>query len=236
MTVRTNARIAGAVFLLYIVTGIASMAVSARASAGSTVAARLTTISQHMPMMRVSIILTMLQIFYPLILGITLYALTRDVDRDLALFATICRAGEGLVAVIPTSMHLILLSVATTAATASASDAASLQTLATVLFRLGGSTAGLAALLFAVASTVYSWLFLRARTIPVWMAWLGVVSSALLIFTVPMQSMGLIRGPSVWLPWMPALVFEVSLALWLLTSKRLVSGSSYIARRTQEET
>ncbi|MBW8879541.1 MAG: DUF4386 family protein, partial [Acidobacteria bacterium] len=78
------------------------------------------------------------------------------------------------------------------------------------------------AIFFAVGSTLFSWLLLRGRMIPVALAWLGVLASALLVVILPLQRAGLLGGLTswsssvTWLIWLPALVYEVALALWLL--------------------
>jgi hypothetical protein len=83
-------------------------------------------------------------------------------------------------------------------------------------FLLRGLTVLVAATLFAVSSTLYSWLLLRGRMIPIALAWLGVVASVLLVVTLPLQLAGFGRGPATQLVWLPMLAFELPLALWLL--------------------
>jgi hypothetical protein len=212
MTVRTNARLAGVTFLLYIATGITSMVLFGKATGGAEgTAATLASIARHASFLRAAILLTLLQAAYALILAVTLYALTRDQDRDLAVMALCCRAGEGLIAVISSVRSLALLSIAT----AAVPDAAA-QALGALLLKAGGWTGLLAAICFAVGSTIYSWLFLRARSIPVPLAWLGVLASALLVVALPLQLAGLLRGPMTSVIWLPMLMFEVPLALWLI--------------------
>ena len=76
MTLRTNARIAGITFLVYIAAGIGSLALARRTQAAD--------------------VLTLVTSFCALVLGVTLYALTRDEDRDLALLALLCRVVESV--------------------------------------------------------------------------------------------------------------------------------------------
>jgi hypothetical protein len=57
---------------------------------------------------------------------------------------------------------------------------------------------------------------LRARTIPVSLAWLGVLASVLLVVGLPLQIAAVIEGPVTLLMWIPMAVFEVTFALWLL--------------------
>jgi hypothetical protein len=158
MTRRTNARIAGLTFLVYFVAGIGSMLLSGRASATS--------------------LLSLVTSVCALLLGVTLYALTRHVDRDLALLA--------------------------------------------LAFRIIEAMPGEGAIYFAAGSTLFCWLLLRGRLIPVALAWLGVGASALLLVILPLQRAGLFGGAMswastmTWFVWLPALVFELTFAVWLL--------------------
>ena len=76
MTITTNARIAGVAYLAYVAAGIGSMAV--RGNAGAVAVA------------------SVLMAFCALLLGATLYAITRDQDRDLAMIAMLCRVLEAV--------------------------------------------------------------------------------------------------------------------------------------------
>lgn len=76
---------------------------------------------------------------------------------------------------------------------------------------------------FAVGNTIFSWLLLRGRLIPVGLAWLGVIASTLLVILLPVQIAGYLGGPRAWASpvtwavWLPVLVFELTLAAWFLT-------------------
>ena len=74
MTIRTNARIAGVTFLVYIGAGFASLGLAGNKPAIA--------------------VLSIVTSFCALTLGVTLYALTRDQDRDLALLGLMCRVLE----------------------------------------------------------------------------------------------------------------------------------------------
>ena len=169
MTRTTNARIAGFTFLIYIAAGISSLALSGRAHATD--------------------VLTLATSFSALVLGVTLYAITRDQDPDLAMLALTCRVIEA----IPGNMGAIF---------------------------------------FAVGSALFCWLLLRGRMIPVALAWLGVLGSVFLVAILLLQPAGLFgSGVSwfsslTWLIWFPMLVFEVTLAAWLI-----VKGVATPARR-----
>lgn len=161
MTRTANARLAGFTFLLYIVAGITSLSLTRYPNARS--------------------VLGIVTSLCALVLGVTLYAITRDEDPDLALLALGCR----FVDAIPGNQN--------------------------------GS-----ALFFAVGSTIFAWLFLRGRMIPVWLARLGVLASVLLVILLFVQRAGVFAdalnwsSPVTWVLWFPMLIFEVTLAFWLL--------------------
>src|SRR5215207_2795570 len=152
------ARVAGFTFLFYIAAGMTSLALTGQP--------------------QVTDVLALLTSFSALVLGVTLYMITREQGPALALLALTCRVLEAV--------------------------------------------SGEAAIFFAVGSTLFCWLLLRGRLIPLALAWLGVFASVLLVVILPLQLAGLFGGPTswsasvTWLVWLPMLVFEVTLALWLL--------------------
>jgi len=169
MTRTDNARAAGAAYLIYFAAGIGSMAVGSSVPGASGV-------------------LTMMMPFCAIALGVTLYALTRDVDRDLAAFAMACRVVE--------------------------------------------AAPGNGELFFATGSTVFCYLLLRGRLIPVALAWLGFAASAFLVILLLAQAGGLFGGhtnwssPVTWFVWLPLLVFELAFAGILLTKGVAATGKT----------
>jgi hypothetical protein len=214
MTRRTNARIAGYTFLLYIAAGITSMVVFGRAAAGVEIAAKLASIAQHETQIGVVYLLALVQSFCAIVLGVTLYAITRDEDPDLAMLGLTFRVGEGLIGIsFPTSMVLLWLATATGA---NAPDARAAQALGSLLRQVESSTFPITATFFAVGSTFFAWLLLRGRMIPVTLAWLGVAASVLLVIVLPLQGAGFVHGKLTSLMWIPMALFEVVLALLLI--------------------
>jgi Domain of unknown function (DUF4386) len=215
MTRTTSARVAGTAFLLYIAIGISAMVLSGRATAGEGVAAKLAGMAAQAGYVRAAAVLDLAAAFAAIVLAVTLYGITRDEDHELAMLGLACRVTEG--AVIGASMHqsLDLLWLATTDG-ASAPDPATAQALGA--FFLGQQwTPTIAATFFAVGSTFFSWLLLRGRMVPAWLAQLGVFASVLLVIALPLRIGGLGgSGLGPWLIWLPMLVFEVGLALWFL--------------------
>jgi uncharacterized protein DUF4386 len=214
MTRKTSARIAGFTFLFYIAVAFPEMVLFGRATSGEGIHAKLASIAQHTTEMRVSVLLTMLSSFSALVLAVTLYAITRDEDRELALLGFACRLGEGVVYAIPLSTLGLLWLV--TAVGPNAPDPAAADAIGNFLLNVAEWTTTSSATLFAVGSTIFSYLLLRGRMIPRPLAWLGLVGSALLIVALPLQLAEFLRGPITQLVWIPVALFELTLAPWLL--------------------
>lgn len=214
MTRRTNARIAGVTFLFYIAVAFPEMILSGRATTGEGIAAQLSTVAQHTTELRVAVLLTLLSAFSALVLAVTLYGVTRDEDHELAMLGLTCRVGEGVLGALPVST-LGLLWLATTVGP-NAPDAAGAQALGELLLKLGSWKTASSAILFAAGSTVFSYLLLRGRMIPVALAWLGVVGSALLLVGLPLQLAGFVSGTVTQLMWIPVALFELTLGPWLI--------------------
>ena len=212
MTRTANARIAGATFLAYIVVGIADMQLHARARAGADIEARLASMSQHADLVRYTALLGIIEVFCALVLAVTLYAITRDEDRDLATLGMICRVAEGIVGAFSVPGTLALLWLATTGRD-QVPDRTAIHTLAAYLMQ---GDMPFTATFFAVGSTLFAWLLLRGRMIPVVLGWIGVFASVLLVICLPLQLVGFLRGPLLQWMWLPMFFFEVPLALWFL--------------------
>jgi len=214
MTRRTNAKVAGVTYLLYIALGISSL-ILGRATTAEAIATRLTLIGQNVLLTRIELLLSVTVGFVAITLAVSLYGLTRDEDNELAVFGLVCRAAEGLMGVLPIPT-LGLLWLATASQGADPSSTVATQALATFLVQISRWQVVIAATLFAVGSTSFCWLLLRGRMIPTALAWLGVFASVLLVIALPIQLVGALRGPVTQLMWLPMLAFEVPVALWLI--------------------
>jgi hypothetical protein len=212
MTRTTNARIAGVTFLLYIGVAFPSMVLFGRATSGAGIAAKLAGLAQHAADVHLAVVLSLASCFAALVLAVTLHAITRDEDPDLAMLALTCRVAEGVTGVGSISATLGLLWLAT-ATGPDAPDPAAAQTLGAFILK---DTPLVSATFFAVGSTLFSWLLLRGRMIPVALAGLGVVASILLVVGLPLELAGVLRGPVTQLMWLPMAAFEIPLGLWLL--------------------
>jgi hypothetical protein len=212
MTRRTNARIAGIAYLLYIAVAYPSMLLSNRATSGEGMAAKLGNMALHATDVRLAAVLSLIGCFCALVLAVTLYAITRDQDHDLAMLGLTCRVAEGIIGAASIPVTLGLLTIATAAGTDAPDPGAARAVGAFVL----GQSWFISATFFAVGSTLFSWLLLRGRMVPVWLAGLGVIASAVVAVALPLQVTEVLTGLATRLMWLPVAVFELVLAGWLI--------------------
>lgn len=207
------AKLAGFTFLFYIAVGIANEVLFHRAINGEGTAAILSSVSAHASDLRVSVLLELFECFSALVLAVAMYRITRDEDRELATLAMACRIGEGVLSATGIPGTLGVLWLATAGAGVGAPDAATTNTLGTYML-MPVPSAPIGGIFFAVGSTIFSYLLLRGHLVPLPLAWLGVLASALLVVWLPLQLVGFL-GVSV-IVWVPVSVFQLVLGLWLL--------------------
>jgi hypothetical protein len=208
MTCSTNARIAGITFLAYICAGISGMILSAQATRGILLSEKLTSLATHPLQLRMALLLGVIQAVCAILLGVTLFAITRVVESDLARLGLAFRLGEGVLGAMALRKTLDLLWLAR------ASSESTLDGLENYLFRTPGNLMG--AIFFALGSTFIAYLLLKGRLIPIALAWVGVFASVLLVVCLPLQFAGFLAGAFTSWMWIPMLIFEVPLGIWFI--------------------
>ena len=216
MTRTTNARIAGFTYLFYAAIGICSEVLMRQARGVDGGVAEIVHIGQYATNVRLSILITLLECLSALVLGVTLYAITRDQDHELAMLVLVCRVAEGILGTLNIPRYLGLLWLAKVGVGTGAADIATTNALRAFIL-MPSPSVPIGSIFFAVGTLIFSWLLLRGRMVPASIAWLGVFASGLLAVTLPLQLAGFPAGPLTgYYQWSPALVFQIVLALWLL--------------------
>jgi hypothetical protein len=217
LTVETSrqfyAKLAGFTFLFYIAAGVTVMFLMNRATDAEGTHAILLRIAGHNSDVRIAIILELFESFSALVLAVMLYGITRDESQELAMLAMVCRVCEGLLGTLGLRNTLGLLWLSKSAASAGQPAAANalgdFLLMPTQSVLIGG-------IFFAVGSMIFSYLLLRGRIIPTLLAWLGLFASVLLVLSLPLQLVGILKGPITWYIWLPMVAFEIPVGLWLL--------------------
>ena len=213
MTRMQNARLAGTAYLSYIVVGMANEILASQSTGADGTVAKLSRIAEHATDVRVGVILKLCECFCALVLAVSLYAITRDQDHELAILGLVCRVTEGvfIASLIPNALGL--LSLAELRAGTGVPDVATTNAFGAFLQRPDGL---IGAIFYAVGSAIFSYLLLWGRMIPVPLARWGLFASTLLVIGLPLQLVGFLRGPLTGYQWVPALIFAPVFALWLL--------------------
>ena len=214
MTRTRNARVAGFAFLLHRGGG-RRMVLAGRAAGKGESRRSSSSIAEHAPQMRLGIVLELLGCVSALVLAVTLYAITRDVDPDLALMVLVCRTVEGVIGAVGLSGMFGKPWLATAAGVDAPSPEAA-NVLGTLLFELPAGPRSSRRMFFAIGSTFFTYLLVRGRLVPMALAWLGLMASILLVIALPLRLVGLIGSPMAELVWIPMAAFEVPLGIWLM--------------------
>ena len=216
MTRTTNARIAGFTYLFYAAIGICGDLLMRRAFGGGGDAATLARFGEYATDVRIDILIKVLEAFSAFVLAVTLYGITRDKDHELAMLALVCRVAEGVLGALSIPSYLGLVWLAKAGIGPGALDSSTTNALRTFML-MPVPSVPLSTIFFAVGSTIFPYLFLRGRIVPVAIAWMGVFASGLLAVALPLQLAGVPTGPlHGYYQWLPALVSQTALALWLL--------------------
>lgn len=216
MTVKASSRLAGFMFLFYIAMALLPGLLLKPITSPEGTAAKLAAMAAHPTLTRSGALFSLINMANALLLGAALYALTRAFDRDLALIALLFRVAEGILSPVSAFTRRVLLSIAT--------EPVPDLPLATVVLKTQGFAFLLGSTCFAAGSTVFAFLFLRSRSIPVWLAWLGFIGSLLILIGLPLQILALLPAPLDSVMWIPIAFFEVIFAIWLLFREPQLQG------------
>ena len=216
MTRTTNARIAGFTFLFYSTIGICGDLLMHHVFGGADDVTTLARFGEYATVVRVDILIKVLEAFSALVLAVALYGITRDEDHELAMLGMVCRVVEGVLGTLSIQSYLRLGWLAKAVIGPGSLDPSTINALRTFLL-MPVPSVPLGTVFFAVGSTIFSYLLLRGRMVPVWIAWLSLFASGLLAVVLPLQVVGISTGPLTgYYQWLPALVGQTALALWLL--------------------
>jgi hypothetical protein len=211
------ARLAGFMFLFLIATVLASSFLLSGVEEPE-ISNTFRNISQDIFRIRLSTYLLIVSSISTLILATMLYIITKRQDENLAILALLCRATEAALYAMGITSVFALLFLSEGIATASENELASARVLGELVSSVENLSTNIGAIFFAVGSTLYSYLFFKARSIPAPLAGLGLVASLMLVVGVPLQTAAghsTVAGASAAI-WIPMFVFEISTGSWLL--------------------
>src|SRR5688572_2220386 len=214
MTRAVVARIAGTITLLYRGLGVTAFFLYEN-SLGLRGADRVAAVTAHASDLRTACVLTMIYCLLGLIMGVSMYFYTRGGGVELATLGLVGRTAEAALYGVFALALIALVSLATSSTDASRAIDARL------VVEIGQSAhrvAMVGCLYFALANAAFAWLLIRACLAPRFIAVLGLFGALVPLFGMPLQITGALRGFPTPLLWLAMFLFELTFAVWILTT------------------
>jgi hypothetical protein len=217
---RAYARLAGICILAnFLLQGLGD-AVTIIARTGESFAEKARYATEHELLWRVSLLEVSLAWMATGVMAFALYVVLEPVDRRLAQLAFCLRLGGSFVGAASMMFRAGGAWLYKASATEGLFTTEQLRTLVSVMTRAGSEGVEIAWIFQGAGAALFFWLFLRSRYLPAWLAWLGLIGTAVL---VPMSAVMFVFpqviGPMKLLG-LPGLVAEVVTAIWLLKGLR----------------
>ena len=213
-TNRTNARVAGLLFIIATVANLLSIAFLGSLDGSD----YLTKISDNTGMVSAGVLLLFIAAFACAAIAMSLYPVLKRYREGLAIGAVGFRIIEGMLYTVGAVSVLLLLTLSQEFVKAAAPDSSNFETLGTLL-KAVRDWAGLAGILaFYSGALMYYFIFFKSRLIPRWLsAWgvvgvvLGIIAALLVLFgaATSMSTVQVVLN-------VPIGVQEMVLAVWLI--------------------
>ncbi|MEV4510145.1 DUF4386 domain-containing protein [Dactylosporangium sp. NPDC049525] len=211
---RRAARVVGGLYLLLMASGVFAQIYAPGSLPGSEVTAdSVRDVADHAQLLRLGAAVETLTFAGDAVLAVAYYVLLRNVSRGLAMLGAFWRLAQVAILTAYTLCTIVAVELATSQAFSTEQAAAMVQ-LVTGAHNVGYA---IGFVFMGLGSMVFSYLLLRSRYVPRWLAGLGVVASALLatggLVTIAFPEATSLVNPAMFAP---MFVFEVTTGLWLL--------------------
>ena len=209
---KTVVRLAGFLYLWLIATGLSGSILIARITSGGTITETAKKAIASEGLYRVGICLELVETLSVLLLAFLLYGMLRRVHQLTAHLALLWRFAESLIGIIGVIFGFVKLNLYT-----HGSPIEGDQERLVAFARYAGTAAyNIGALCFSIGSLLYFYLFFKSNYLPVFLSWLGIVSSVI----VAVICFGNLLLPEYgkWFQygWAPMAIAEIATGLWLL--------------------
>ena len=213
------ARIAGLAYVLtFVIVVFANFAIFMRLNVPGDAAATARSLLAHEGQFRIYMALDLVSCIVSVVLLAALYVLLAPVNRGLAVAAAFFRLVFVLMWTLATAAQYFALRIFQGTHYLSVFQTSQLEALGKLFLGCSFETYYVGLPFWAVASTVCSYVWLRSRQIPGWLAWWGVISSAWCVLT----ALAFIAIPNfdTWVnPWVfdsAMALFEIAVGAWLM--------------------
>lgn len=209
--IQKNARIAGVTYLLIIGTSILSMIFGPyKLIIEGNTAATISNIDSNQFLFRVGATYDLLMYMSVIILSVALYNLLKAADNFIALTALAWRIGEALTGSLTVICSVVILLIINSGMSPESANAT-----VQLLFEVKAIGLNIVFAFLGLGSVMFCYLFYKTRFIPRSLAVFGMFSfilvfvESILVLLTPLKSL-VITG-------LPAILFEITIGIWLLT-------------------
>ncbi|MGY5873799.1 MAG: DUF4386 domain-containing protein [Candidatus Thorarchaeota archaeon] len=215
-------RTCGFLFLFVLLTSAVSGGLWATPLEPADTAGALTAIADGVVQFRSSIIIDLISHVSIIALAGALFLSFSSYSKSLALIGTLWRVVEGIILALNELVNSVLLIVAQDFVSASGTEAVALETLGHTLLITEQWSYGIGMAFFALGSLLFGILFVIKQAVPRTLAWLGVVASLIAVaetwlgLAIPTLLFGASSNPLLLVLFLPIMIYEVILGIWLL--------------------
>ena len=212
---QTQARLAGFAYLLQNALFFTSLIMTSRMMVAGDFAATGRNIAAHESLYRAGLSLGVLASASTTFLAWAFYVLLKRVDRNLALFAMMCRASEAVLYAVFYLLYFIGLEICRGGA--NGLDPAGQQALWTLVSRAETDAGTIASVFFCLGVPVFFYLFFRARFIPRLISAVGLLTAFAILISVFLTAIAPTLGAQIQVVvGLPLAAAEILTGAWLL--------------------
>ena len=214
-------RTTGLLFLIVLLTSAVSGAFWSTPLEPSDTAIALTAIANGIALFRANIIVDLISHVCIIALAGDLFLSFNSYSKPLALFGTLWRVVEGIFLVLTETINSVLLIVAQDYVSATGTEAIALETLGRTLLIVEQWSYAIGMSFFALGSLMFAIVFATKNAIPLTIGRLGVIASLLAVaqtwlgLAIPEFLFGASANPLLLLLFLPIMIYEVILGIWL---------------------
>lgn len=210
------ARIAGFVFLLLIVMFMGGQFITSHIAGSGDFTEQLQHIMAGAQLYRAALWIQMLTSVLTVLLAYGLYVAVRSVDEDLARLAMYWRLGEAFIGGAASIMVFAQLNLFTEPKYLDMLGADKLQMVIGMINGAASVSFNITTTFFSVGSTLFFYLFLKSRSIPVILSTFGIFASIVVLLTSLANLVFPEYADVIKFGWAPIFISEITTGIWLL--------------------
>ena len=209
-SLQKTAKFAGAAYFIIIITSVLSIAIGPyKLMVEGNISKTIENIASNQTLFRIGMVYETLMYMGVIMLSVALYQLLKSVNKPQALTALLCRFGEAIMGILTVIGSIIILYFINGEFSSETNIKA-----VSVIVEIKDALMDVLMVFIGVGSIIFCSLFYKNRIIPRWLSVFGIIAfcfillESLVLMLIPMKS---------WVfPGLTAILFEITIGLWLM--------------------